>query len=79
MVLSIQLNITSLSQIAKKRSLFTIGEHAWRGELHVRQSSQVIKDGTAVTMPLGVIHKGPNVVLLTMVTNPRADYHGNVI
>ncbi len=60
-------------------SLFTIGEHARRGELHVGQGSQVIEDGTAITLPLGVIHKGPNVVLFTMVTDPRADYHGNVI
>lgn len=59
-------------------SLFTVGEHAWRSELHVGQGSQVVEDGTAVTLPLGVIHKGPDVALLTMVTNPRADHHRNV-
>lgn len=59
--------------------LLTVGEHAWRGKFHIRQRSQVVQDGAAVTLPLGVIHKGPNVVLLAMVTDPRADYHGNVI
>lgn len=60
-------------------ALLTVGKHARRGELHVRKSSQVVEDGAAVTLPLGVIHKGSNVVLLAMVTNPRADYHGNII
>lgn len=58
---------------------FTVCKHAWRGELNIRQGSQVVEDSTAVTLPLGIIHKGPDVVLLTVVTNPRTDYHGNVI
>lgn len=56
----------------------TVGEQAWCGELQVRQSSQVVKYCAAVTLPLGVIHKGPNVFVLTMVTDSRADHHGNI-
>lgn len=39
----------------------------------------MVEHGAAVTAPLGVIHEGTDVVLLAMVTDPRADYHGNVI
>lgn len=67
------------SQCSMSLALLTVGKHARRGELQVRKSSQMVKDGAAVTLPLGVIHKGSNVVLLAMVTNPRADYHGNVV
>lgn len=56
----------------------TVGEQAWRSELQVRQSSQVVKYCAAVTLPLGVIHKSPNVFVLTMVTYSRADHHGNI-
>lgn len=60
-------------------SVVTVGEHARRGELHVGRGSQVVEDGAAVTVPLAVIHEGTNVVLLAMVTDPRTDYHGNII
>ena len=58
---------------------FTIGEHARGGELYVGQGSQMVEDSTPVAFPLGVVHKGSNVLLLAMVTDPRADNHGDVI
>lgn len=58
--------------------MVTVSEHAWRGELHVGQRSQVVEHGAAVTSALGVIHKGAHVLLLAVVTDPRADHHGDV-
>ena len=58
---------------------FTIGEHARGGELYVGQGSQMVEDSTPVAFPLGVVHEGSNVLLLAMVTDPRADNHGDVI
>lgn len=60
-------------------SVLTVGEHAWGGELYVGQSSQMVEHSTAVALLLGVIHKGPDVVLLTMVTDTWAYHHGDVI
>ena len=57
----------------------TIGKHAGRGELDVGKSSKVVQHSAAVTVLLGVIHKGSNVMLLAMVTNTRAYHHGDVI
>lgn len=69
---------SSLLCVGQPVATVTVGEQAWRGELQVRQSSQVVKYCAAVTLPLGVIHKGPNVFVLTMVTDSRADHHGNI-
>lgn len=38
----------------------------------------MVQDGAAVPLPLGVIHKGPNVLLLAMVTDSWADHHGDI-
>lgn len=82
MVLLLLLNLAiSLAAHAVCDACFfrvTVGEDAWRGELRVGQSSQVVKYCAAVTSPLGVIHKGPNVLLLAMVTDSWADHHGNI-
>lgn len=57
----------------------TISEHAWRGKLDVGKSSEVIQHSTTITILLCIIHKGPDVVLLTMVTDTGAYHHGDVI
>lgn len=57
----------------------TVGEHPWGGEFNVWQGSQVVKHSTSVALLLGVIHKGTDIMLLTVVTNPWADHHGYVI
>lgn len=57
----------------------TVGKHAWRGELDVGESSQVVQHGAAVTVLLSIIHKRSDVMLLTMVTNTRTYHHGDVI
>lgn len=57
----------------------TVGEHAWGRELDVGQRSQVVEHSAPVALPLGVIHKGADVVLLAVVADARADHHGEVI
>lgn len=57
----------------------TIGEHPRGCEFDVWQGPQVVKHSTSVALLLGVIHKGTDIMLLTVVTDPWADHHGYVI
>lgn len=57
----------------------TVGEHARGRQLDVGKSSQVVEHGAAVAVLLGVVHKGPDVVLLAVVADAGADHHGDVV
>ena len=65
-------------QLPVVREGLTVGEHPGRRQLYVGQSPQVVEHGTAVAFPLGVVHKGPDVVLLAVVTDAGAYHHGDV-
>lgn len=56
----------------------TVGEHAGGCELDVWQGPEVVQHGAAVALFLRVIHKGADVVLLTVVSDAWADNHGDV-
>lgn len=62
-----------------ERGVRTVGEHARGRELDVGQRSQVVEHSAPVALPLGVIHKGADVVLLAVVADARTDHHGEVI
>lgn len=57
----------------------TVGEHAWRSELNVRQGPQVIQNSTSVPIFLRVVNKSADVLLLAVVSNPRADHHRDIL
>lgn len=57
----------------------TVGKHAWGGKFDVGKSAEVVQNSTAVPILLGMIHKRPNIMLLTMVTDSRAYHHGDVV
>lgn len=56
----------------------TVGEHPWGCEFNVWQGPKVVKHSTSVALLLGVIHKGTDIMLFTVVTDPWADHHGYV-
>lgn len=56
----------------------TVGEHAGRGELDVGQGPKMVEHRTAVALFLRKIHKRADVVLLTVVPDPRANHHSDV-
>lgn len=62
-----------------KHTWLTVGEHPRGGELDVWQRSEMVEHGAPVALFLGIIHKGPYIMLLAVVTDPRADHHGDVI
>lgn len=57
----------------------TVSENPWGCEFNIWQGPQVVKHSASVALLLGVIHKGTDIMRLTVVTNPWADHHGYVI
>lgn len=39
----------------------------------------MIQDSTSVPIFLGIVNKGADVLLLTVVSNPRADHHRDIV
>lgn len=70
---------TGTGGLRRPRPGLTVGEHARRGQFDVGQGAQVVQHGTAIAIFLGIVHKGSDVLLLTVIGNSRADDHGDII